>query len=59
MNFKKNTLFVLGAAILHACSLMAQTAGGATTQGGTLMVQFNTGFFVGSVNGFDPTIQDA
>jgi hypothetical protein len=59
MNFKKNTLFIFGTAILHAFSLVAQTAGGATTQGGTLMPQLNTDFFVGSVNGFYPTIQDA
>jgi hypothetical protein len=59
MNFNKDTLFIFGAAILHASSLVAQTAGGATTQGGTRIPQLNTDFFVGSVNGLHPTIQDA
>src|SRR5947209_1244777 len=59
MNFDKNTLFISGAAILHACSLVAQSAAGAATQGGTLIPQLNTDFFVGSVNGFHSTIQNA
>lgn len=53
MNFRKLSL-LFGAAILHALNLVAQT-----TQGPTLIPQLNTDFFVGTVPGFNSSIQSA